>query len=446
MSGHAPSATRIERYFSVLLGLSVALGAAIRLVYVFTDTRVFPGGDGFDYFLSGRRLADGYGYTSSLGDVGKPIAHHPPGWVTLLGIVNWLGAKTLHEDQLVGVVLGLGVVVLAGVIGRRFFNPRVGVIAAILAAVYPGFWLLEGGVLSEPLDLFVVGMFTLAVFGLHARPTMRRALIVGGLCGLLALVRSEQVGLLVIVVVPVIASAHGLSPRRRAALGLAACVVTGAVIAPWTIYNSTRFKDPVLLSTNDGNLLLLGNCPPFTYQGEKLGFYDLTCQQRNGRRHLGYDRSQLDSLNRHQALHYIKGNLGRMPVVVPARFGRLLAIFRPSQTVNWVADWMATGTSPIWGWVISYWFLIPFALLGAIGGRRERRFLLPLLGPVVIVAVSVAISYGEPRYHTPSDLGVIVLAAAGIERLFRRQANTAAPVVEHGEQVTATASGTRRGG
>jgi hypothetical protein len=34
--------------------------------------------------------------------------------------------------------------------------------------------------------------------------------------------------------------------------------------------------------------------------------------------------------------------------------------------------------------------------------------------------VNVAISYGEPRYHTMSDLGIIVLAAAALEELLRR--------------------------
>jgi hypothetical protein len=117
----------------------------------------------------------------------------------------------------------------------------------------------------------------------------------------------------------------------------------------------------------------------------------------------------------------MRHNLDRMPVVVPARFGRLLAVFRPSQTVGFVASWMTTSTKPIWAWVISYWVLLLLAIVGVIHARRSRAFILPLLGPVIIVVVSVAISYGEPRYHTPSDLSIIVFAAVALERLIWRR-------------------------
>ena len=132
------------------------------------------------------------------------------------------------------------------------------------------------------------------------------------------------------------------------------------------------------------------------------------------------DRSQVDRVARNAAVDNIVHNLDKLPVVVPARFGRAFAVFRPSQTVGFVASWMTTGREPIWAWVISYWFLVPLAVIGAIHVRRTRAYVLPLVGPIVIVCVSVAISYGEPRYHTPSDLGVVVLAALGLDRVVAR--------------------------
>jgi 4-amino-4-deoxy-L-arabinose transferase-like glycosyltransferase len=410
-----------ERRFGLLLGAAVALGAAVRLTYVLTDERVVIGGDGFDYHASALRLADGHGYTSAFGDVGAPIAHHPPGWVTVLGAVSWLGARTLRQHQLVGVVIGLGVVALAGLVGRRYFNPRVGLIAAVGAALYPGFWVLEGNVLSEPLGLLVLGVLLLVIADLRDRPTLLRSLAVGALCGVLALVRSEQLLLLLIVVVPVLLLARTLTVRQRVGYLAIAVVACGAVIAPWTIYNETRFKDPVLLSTNDGGLLLIGNCPPYTYSGPRLGFFDSRCNFRLSASHKGYDRSQLDPLARSAAFHNMTGNLDRMPVVIPARFGRLLAVYQPTQTVGYVAAWMTTSTTPIWAWVISYWVLLLLAIAGVILARRSRAFILPLLGPVIIVVVSVAISYGEPRYHTPSDLSILVFAAVALERLVWRR-------------------------
>jgi 4-amino-4-deoxy-L-arabinose transferase-like glycosyltransferase len=408
-----------EEHFGRLLAFAVAGAALIRFRYVLSDGRQLIGGDGFDYHFSAIRLATGFGYTSSFGDVGRPIAHHPPGWVTVLGGISWLGARSFRDHQLVGIIIGLGVVTLAGLVGRRYFNARVGLIAAVLAALYPGFWVLEGNILSEPLGLLVLGCLMLLIASLHDRPTFRRSVMVGAACGIVALVRSEQSLLLAIVIAPTLLRAPTLSARQRAQFLAGAVFAFGAVIAPWTIYNQTRFKEPVLLSTNDGNLLLAGNCPPATYSGKYLGFYGGTCVFQVA--HPGFDRSQADHLARSTAVHNIVRNLDKMPIVVPARFGRALAVFRPSQTVGFVAAWMTTGRGPIWAWVISYWFLLPLAVVGGIAARRKHAYVLPLVGPLIIVCFSVAVSYGEPRYHTPSDLGVIVFAALGLDRVIARR-------------------------
>ncbi len=106
--------------------------------------------------------------------------------------VSWLGARSIRDHQLVGVALGLILVVLAGMVGRRYFNPRVGLIAAGVAALYPGFWLLEGNMLSEPLGLALLGVVLLLVADLRDRPTWPRALLVGLVSVALALTGPEQ--------------------------------------------------------------------------------------------------------------------------------------------------------------------------------------------------------------------------------------------------------------
>jgi len=71
---------------------------------------------------------------------------------------------------------------------------------------------------------------------------------------------------------------------------------------------------------------------------------------------------------------------------------------------------------------------LPFAVIGAVKAFRKRMFILPLVGPLLIVVITVAVSYGELRYHTPSDLGVVVLAAFGIDRLIARRGTGATPM------------------
>lgn len=422
----------LDRRFGWMLGAVVALGAAIRLFYVLTDHRAVIGGDGYDYHASALRLADGLGYTqAAFGNIGAPIAHHPPGWVTFLGAMSWLGARSVRDHQLVTVAVGLVVIALTGLVGKRYFNARVGLVAALIAALYPGFWLLEGNMLSEPLALLFLGCFLLVVADLRDRPSPTRCVLLGVISGLLALTRSEELALLVLVVAPVLLLARALPMRRRVgylAVVLAAC---GAVILPWTVYNTTRFKEPFLLSTNDGPLLLIGNCPQTTYAGEKLGWYDSACTVILSRQHPNLDRSQQDPLNRDQAIRNMLDHADRMPVVVPARFGRLTAVFRPSQTVGWVAEWMTTSTGLIWAWVVSFWVILALAIVGGIRAWRQRAFILPLLGPVIAMIGAVAVGYGEPRYHTLADLGIIVFAAVAITSWSTRPtspARTAAPL------------------
>ena len=414
--------------FMRLLGVAVLLGAGIRLAYLSTDDRWLIGGDGFVYHDDALRLADGLGYTTMFATtVSMPAASHPPGWVTLLGFVSWLGGRSLLAHQLTGMTIGLGVVMLVGLVGRRYFDARVGAIAAVMAALYPGFWVIEAQVLSEPLGLLLVGLLTLAIAELRDHPTFGRSTVVGGLCGAIALVRSEQLGLLAIVALPVIVRLPGLRPPQRAAWVAGAVLACGAVIAPWTIHNATRFREPVLLSTNGGATVLRGNCPPATYGGELLGYFDGLCEMgfAVSEELRGLDASQRASISMRAALHNMAGSLHRMPIVMAARVGRMLALFRPSQTVALTAKWMMMARRwPVWAWVASYWVLGVLAIVGAWRAHRADAPLLPLVGPLLIAGAVTAVAFGDPRYHAIADLGVIVLAALGSEKLWRSSGPT----------------------
>jgi Dolichyl-phosphate-mannose-protein mannosyltransferase len=410
------------RFWFCMAG-AVVLGAVVRFVYLFHGAPTRVGGDGLDYHLSALRLADGLGYTSAL-DPGIEYAHHPPGWVTLLGAVSEVGARSMWAHQVTGLVLGLGVILVTGLVGRRYVGRRIGVIAAFLAAAYPGFWVLDVQILSEPLGLLVLGLLMLAIAGLWERPTLARALGAGVLTGVLALVRSEQLALLALVVAPVLLLNRRISPRRRLVWTAAAGLTSLVMIAPWTIHNLNRFEEPVLLSTNAGSTLLTGNCPPTTYSGEDIGAVDIRCTVGIAMRNPDFDRSQVDIEARHQAFDNMRGSLDRLPATVLARFGRLLAVFRPAHTIGIDVTWLNSATWPVWAWVASFWLVLPLAIFGFLLLRRSKRFYWPLVAPVVIVVLVTAIAFGDPRYHTPADLGVLVLAAVAVDRLMRRRPRT----------------------
>ena len=208
--------------------------------------------------------------------------------------------------------------------------------------------------------------------------------------------------------------------RRRLAWVGAATLSALVVIAPWTIHNLGRFEQPVVLSTNLGATLLSGNCPPSTYTGELAGSFDLRCVVATSLRHPGLDPSQADTVNRNAALDNMRDNLGQLPGTVLARYGRLLGVFRPSQTVDIDAEWLRSASWPVWAWITSFWVVAPLAAFGSSAVRRSGGFQRPLVAPVVVMVLTTTAAFGDPRYQAMADLGIVVLAAVAVDRVVRR--------------------------
>ena len=173
----------------------------------------------------------------------------------------------MRSYQVTGLVIGFAMILGAGLVGRRYAGHRAGVLAAFLAAAYPGFWVIDVQILSEPLGLLVLDVLMLALAGLWERPTLARATLAGAAVGALGLVRGEQSALLIIAIAPILL----LNPRGGTRTSRLAVVL----IVPWTIHNLSRFEEPVVLSTNGGSTLLAGNCQPRTYGGELVGSFDV---------------------------------------------------------------------------------------------------------------------------------------------------------------------------
>ncbi len=223
---------------------------------------------------------------------------------------------------------------MTGLVGRRYFDERVGLVAATIAALYPGFWVLDGNLLSEPLAVLVLGLLTLAVAEVRDHPRIGWSILAGALCGLLALVRSEALTLVVIIVAPVILLTRTVSFRQRLRLLVGAVLACLVVVAPWAAFLSIYYERPVLLSTNAGYLFLSTNCPPSTYEGRLIGYYDPRCPLVFGVQNSTKNTAEIDALAVRQATENVRENLDRLPSVAAARLGRLLGVFRPAQTVQ----------------------------------------------------------------------------------------------------------------
>jgi 4-amino-4-deoxy-L-arabinose transferase-like glycosyltransferase len=405
--------------FGPALIVSLVLGGLIRLIYIsiifgFNDPVV--GGDGLSYHLEALRLADGLGYTSALWDVGAQTAHHPPGWVTVLAGFSALGFDTIYEHQMLGVLIGMLVILVAALIGRLFFGDLAGAAAGAVAAVYPGFWVLDAQILSEPLALVLLGASIIAFYRFSRQPNVRHAVEVGFFVGLTTLTRPEQIALLVLLV-PILWRAAQLSYLRRSLLALIVVSIVALLITPWVIFNANRFQEPVFISSNMGTGLLIGNCSS-TFDGENKGFFDMSCLRYAKKADSGADRAVKDHLHRDAAIIQIRDNLDKLPLTMVARYGRAFGLYRAGHTVAEVAEWHHTVTWPVWAWVISFWFVAGLAIIGATAAIRARIDISPLAISVLVMLGVVGVFYGEPRYHTMADLSLVVLAGFGLIRIY----------------------------
>jgi hypothetical protein len=224
-------------------------------------------------------------------------------------------------------------------------------------------------------------------------------------------------------------------------------------LAPWTIYNVTRFQDPVALSTGLGYAAAGANCDA-SYFGPNTGWTTSTCSYiASVRTEKAPDASVADSADRRMALNYAESHLDRVPVVLLAREGRAFAFWSPLRQTQLDSqlrsDWSAFAAfigltierqqhatqsssttalqrqlahlhrpSDLWVGrlaLFSFWLLLVPAFVGVIVLRRRGIAIYPLLAFVATIVIAVAIAFGDTRYRAGAEITLVLLAAIGID-------------------------------
>ena len=424
---------RSERWFAIALACVVLAALAIRVVYVLTsrDGISFAGDSAF-YHDGANLLARGKGfiYPQTVGGLqvlshkGQVVqeADHPPLYIIFLAVPSLLGMTSVLTQLLWSCVLGAGTVLIVGLLGRAVLNARVGLLAAALAATYPNMWIPDGSLQAETAAMFTTALTLLLGYHYLKRPSLQRLVAVGAAAGAASLARSELLLLVPFVVLPLALLTDVLSFRRQMLWLASAALATLLVIGPWIGYNLARFRHPVFLSDQYQSLLASANCDT-TYYGRLIGYFSITCAaQAATHYHAAGDQSQVALAYQQGAAHYVRGHLGRVPVVVAARLGRTLEVFRPSQGLalrelfDEVEKPVATAA------LYSYYLLALLAIAGALLLRRRRRPVFLLLAPIIIVVITVAVTYSNTRFRAPAEVALTVLAAVSIDTAWTRLA------------------------
>ena len=398
------------------LGLIALFAFALRAVWALAiaPDSLNRTGDPRFFHLSANLLADGHGYIAPLPFLASgsvlPSTEHPPGWSAVLALFSLAGGDSWTVHELVGCAVGAGIVVCAGLLGRRVGGERAGLIAAGIAALYPVYVAIDGSLMSEPPYALGVAICLVLGFRVADRPTLGRAAALGAAIGLTILVRGEALGLLVVLAIPAVLAAR----ERRVARLAVVWAVALAVVAPWVVRNSTTYDQPMLVSTEDGPVIAGANCD-LTYRGRDIGYWHSACV---GLRAEPNPAVRSDRL-REQGLEYAREHAGRLPLVEAVRLLRTFGLWQPVRHV-YFAEGRAMPLRPLA--VAVCWAVLALGVAGAIALRRRRLELAILLAPAVLAVATTLIAFGYSRFRYAADVALIVLAAFLIDRLLRRKA------------------------
>jgi len=429
--------TRTRRYpawflLALLAVTFVGVGVRIAMV-VFVDEPSQPGFlvdyDPIFYSRQANLVADGEGfiapYLLDANDNGphRPSAGHPPLLVVVLAAATKLGARSFEAHRVVTALIGAAVVPLVALIGAEVAGWRAGIIGGALAAVYPNLWLYDGLLMPEALAGLLVALALWLSIRYLKSDGMWWLVGLGATVGLGALARGELLFLVLVLVLPVCLLKREKPVGQRLLLAGVATLVAALVIAPWAIYNVSRFEKPVLISTAQDTTLGGANCD-LTYHGARIGAWAGECFQDILDR--GLEESVAASEVRSRAAHYVRDHLGRVPLVALARVGRTWDVFEPGDNVT-LGELQRRPRA--WSWIAlaMYAALVALAVGGAYVLRREPS-LLVLLSMPVLVTLTGALFWGNPRFRRPAEIVLVVLAGVATDALLARRARPAEAV------------------
>jgi len=435
------------RWFrGALIGV-VAVGLAIRLTYVLASRQFYDfGGDAYFYHAGANVLADGHGFISPFFTHRTvQAAEHPPLYVMFLAIPSVFGFQSVLAHLVWSTLLGASTVAVIGLAGREIAGPRVGIIAAGIAAVYPNVWVPDASLMAETLAISATAFAIWFAYRYWHAPSTGRLVLVGVAGGLGALSRSELVLLVPLLVLPLALFVPG-PDRRRRWIGVGAASAAGiAVIAPWIVFNFTRFEKPVFLTSSYGSLLSSAECDR-VWRADHKSYFSQQCTIDIRDREMPsgqLDQSEQDEVYRKAALRYVSHHKGMIPGVVGARLAAIVGLYHPNLQIN--IDSVIEGRD-LWlarAGMYSFYGLALLSVAGAIALRRARRVpLFPLVVPPVVVLITVVVTYASTRFRASAEVVLCILAAVAVDATItawtRRRQAPGTPIDAESEREAAT--------
>ena len=187
-------------------------------------------------------------------------------------------------------------------------------------------------------------------------------------------------------------------------------------------FNLSRFENPVYLSEGYQLTLATSSCDA-TYYGDYTGYWSITCPQQildeEGLTRENSDQSERSAVLLEKSIDYIQENITRLPTVVVVRWLRIVGLWKPLQQSD--VDAYLEGRD-LWvtrvAQTTSYAFMA-LAAAGVVIMRRRRIPVLPLVGPLIAIFITITITFAQNRYRASVEPAIAILAAVAVEQMVR---------------------------
>jgi len=416
----------------------IVVAVLLRLVSAFYQGNTvtdLPGVfDQISYDGLARRVIDGYGFSFAKDHwpatrAGEPTAHWSYLYTAyLIAIYKLFGTNPLIARVIQAVTAGILQTILIWQIGTRLFNRTVGLVAAMLNAVYIYFFYYAGALITETFYITgILWIFDSALRLVAAQKTSwKHWLELGFAISTTVLLRQVFLIFLPFLFFWLWWNVKDLDTNWwkkklhwTALKGLSIATITLVIlILPWTIRNYQAFGTFVLLNTNVGYAFFWGNHPiygtnfiPLLPSSGPNSYYELIPKEL-----LHLNEAELDKALLQRGIRFVVDDPIRILLLSASRTHEFFK-FWPSSDSGLISNVSRMG---------SFGISLPFMLYGlwcALVSNWKSNTTYEKWGIALLVFFVLGyttihlLSWALIRYRLPVDAVLLVFAALGIEKL-----------------------------
>lgn len=387
----------------------------LRLLWAIAAVPIVPVSDCNAYDTFAQNLANGYGYGWT---PTERTAHWPPGTSFVYSIFYRLFGHTYVPIIILNLLLGITIIWCAMQLAEKWFNQQVAWLTGLLLTLWP-VTIQFTTVLSSELLFTALFLVALIIWFNESTSLWLRALLVGLVLAAACYVRSAT--LFIPILLLLFRWINTREILRSFAAIIVVLIVMSLLIAPWSIRNTRLYGQFVLMSTNTGVALWIGNNPQAVHGGH------MNVPPEINEKTIGMNLAQRSAYLKALAIDYIKQEQLKF---ITRTFKKLINLHkRDTIGVAWNEKGLVYryGTGVLLPLKIvsqGYWLaMLGLALIGIIVLGKQQGWITMIIHPLVVIwgyfALGHAVTEIGDRYHFYSIPMIAILAALTLTYLLK---------------------------